>query len=196
MRHAAMPVNVLKRFAGKRVQIDAMCWVHRIAIKHAIDVVMNKKYDGVVDDFGTQAAYLVQSGVIPTFVFDGGVPDLKEVRHSRSERRTAALHAAELMIDDDFIDYSQLTNFCKVAISIKWDLVHLILCKLRELGIPFMIAPMEADTQLAMNDKLGLFDDTYSEDADMFVHIRQGGIFLQLEYIHRTSLGLQAPVYE
>jgi flap endonuclease-1 len=106
---------------------------------------------------------LLQMGIIPVYVFDGKPPSIKyKTLEGRKLIRKKALEKMDsATTEEDKIKYfkrsSQITkeqwNQCR-------DLLEMM-------GIPYINAPEEADSQCAYLAKMGLVDSVFTEDMDI-----------------------------
>ena len=58
----------------------------------------------------------------------------------------------------------------QAVVSLGWPAVKAVISRLREQGIPYVIAPYEVDSQLAMLSKIGAVCAVATIDADFIVH--------------------------
>ena len=77
--------------------IDGHGWLHRIAVRHAEQLVIHANATPIVEDFLAEAQLLNDYGILTTFVFDGeansGKASTTDTR--RSSREAAAARAAQ-----------------------------------------------------------------------------------------------------
>ncbi|KAL8435364.1 hypothetical protein ACSSS7_002552 [Eimeria intestinalis] len=123
---------------GEVVGVDAMCWMHRGAAACAVELVEGRETDKFLRFFITMVSLLRYYDVTPLIVFDGSRIDVKsgEDEKRRLRRETAKREALELL--------ERKRN--NLPVDYKVDKV---IAACRELGIRCLVAPFEADAQLA-----------------------------------------------
>jgi flap endonuclease-1 len=106
---------------------------------------------------------LLNYGIIPVYVFDGKPPNIKnKTIENRKQIRKKALEKLEQAItEEDKIKYLKRSSSISKD---QWDQ-----CKelLELMGIPYINAPEEADSQCAYLAKTGLVDGVLTEDMDI-----------------------------
>ena len=65
------PVSLLEKAAGKRVGIDASCWLHAGAAADAINYVLDGNFSVIGSMFTKRLRGMADAGIEPTVVFDG-----------------------------------------------------------------------------------------------------------------------------
>tara|TARA_B110000977_G_C11081492_1_gene493077 strand:+ start:1500 stop:2507 length:1008 start_codon:yes stop_codon:yes gene_type:complete len=107
---------------------------------------------------------LLKKKIIPIFVFDGKPPDLKKkTLNARKDVRQKALAKLKITTDE-----KERIKYLKRSVSINKK--HLNECRnlLDCLGIPYVDAPEEADSQCSYLAYCGLVDGVLTEDMDIF----------------------------
>lgn len=107
---------------------------------------------------------LLKKKIIPVYVFDGKPPELKKkTLNLRKDIRKKALEKLKTTKDD-----KERIKYLKRSVSINKK--HLDECRelLDNLGIPYINAPQEADSQCAYLAYCGLVDGVLTEDMDIF----------------------------
>lgn len=112
---------------------------------------------------------LLEHGVKPVYVFDGGFPDLKanEVAERAEARKNAQekYEEAKEQGDEEAMErYGQST--ARITDQIQSETEMLLDC----LGVPYLTAPSEADPQLAQMVSDGTAQYAGTEDFDTLVH--------------------------
>lgn len=107
-------------------------------------------------------------GVQPYVVFDGGhLPSKRHTEAERSARRREA-HARGLELLGARRMSEARDAFVR-SIDISPQMAHELIKALRQAGIPYIVAPYEADAQLAFLERVGLIDGIITEDSDLLV---------------------------
>ena len=109
---------------------------------------------------------LLRNGVIPYVVFDGGpLPNKAEeetTRHrSRHENRAKA---KALWAQGNRV--AAMESYQK-AVDVTPEMAHAVVLVLKQRGIKFLVAPYEADAQMAYFALNGLVDAVLTEDSDL-----------------------------
>eukprot|EP00767_Chilomastix_cuspidata_P003354 gnl/Chilomastix_cuspidata/3473.p1 GENE.gnl/Chilomastix_cuspidata/3473~~gnl/Chilomastix_cuspidata/3473.p1 ORF type:complete len:494 (-),score=194.64 gnl/Chilomastix_cuspidata/3473:99-1580(-) len=158
----------VRKYAGKTVALDGYCFMHKAA-----SVISHKLFEDEQIDF--YAHYLAdicltikKFGAIPLIVFDGGHLPLKSGeekrrRDARKENRARAMSALKRG------DKSTAYNYFKRCAEVSRVMVKRTCDYLRRLGFTTIIAPYEADPQLAFLTREGICDLVITEDSDLLV---------------------------
>ncbi len=112
---------------------------------------------------------LLAHGLRPIIVFDGQRPTAKLAEGQRRDARklAAMTHVIEAKQADSAATEQQLKT---AAISGVTDaLVGRCIAALRRAGVPYVVAPFEADAQLALLSRLGLVFAVITPDGDAIV---------------------------
>ncbi|KAF4693392.1 Rad2 nuclease [Perkinsus olseni] len=163
-------------FKGKRVGIDAMCWMHRGAIACCFELVSGRESDKFLTFFLRMIALLQGYDVTPVVVFDGcRMPGKAEEEIKRGESRATAAESAKAMIDAAGITQAtqmtgEVRTKCMQAIRITNKMIRKVMCALQALGVEFIVAAYEADAQLGYMYSAGLVDAVISEDSDVLAY--------------------------
>mmetsp|Transcript_30148 Transcript_30148/g.65851 ORF Transcript_30148/g.65851 Transcript_30148/m.65851 type:complete len:762 (+) Transcript_30148:202-2487(+) len=165
----------IKDFAGKTVGVDAMCWMHKGAFACSQELVLGQDTDKFVYYFLRMCEVLRFNGVKPVIVFDGErLPAKAKEESNRMEQREAARkEALELMERrraGEHIDEHVLASKCETAIRVTSAMIARLMTALRELSIHFLVAPYEADAQLAYMCRIGWVHAVISEDSDLLAY--------------------------
>lgn len=154
-------------FKKQKVAIDISIILYKviIAIRNTGADLTNKKGEVVSHILGlfNKTIYLLKKNIIPIYVFDGKAPDLKsKVIQERKDIKKKAWEKLETITNEkDKIKYFKRT------VSISWK--QLEECKelLSLMGIPYIEAPEEADSQCAWLVKNGFASGVLTEDMDI-----------------------------
>ena len=154
-------------FNKQKVAIDISIILYKviIAIRNTGADLTNKKGDVVSHILGlfNKTIYLLKKNIIPIYVFDGKAPDLKsKVIQERKEIKKKAWEKLESLTNE-----KEKIKYFKRTVSISWK--QLEECKelLTLMGIPYVEAPEEADSQCAWLVKNGYASGVLTEDMDI-----------------------------
>nr|KAG5712912.1 hypothetical protein BaRGS_007509 [Batillaria attramentaria] len=161
------PVNVAQ-FQGCTVAIDAYCWLHKGAFSCADKLALGEKTDQYVYYCMKYVDYLLRNGLKPILVFDGcHLPSKKDVETSRREKREMnRKRAAQLLREGKRAEAKECLQRC-VDISPQMALELMNVCRAR--GVDCIVAPYEADAQLAYLNKAGIAQIIITEDSDLLL---------------------------
>jgi exonuclease 1 len=174
LRKYAQSKNV-KEFRGKTVGVDAMCWMHKGAFACSQDLVTGQDTDKFVMYFLKMCEVLRYNEIKPIIVFDGDKLPAKAKEdairtEAREQAKKEALELLERKRKGEQIDDRQLSAKCQGAIKITSSMISRLQSALRELSIFFLVAPFEADAQLAYMCRIGWVHAVISEDSDLLAY--------------------------
>jgi flap endonuclease-1 len=154
-------------FDRKMIAIDISILLYQviIAIRNSGADMINNQGDITSHILGlfNKTIYLLNMNIIPIYVFDGKPPEFKnKVINNRKEIKKKAYDKLnEDLNEQEKIKYFKRTvNITKTQID---DCIEL----LEIMGIPYIIAPEEADSQCAELVKSGIADGVLTEDMDI-----------------------------
>lgn len=165
----AIKENEIKNYFGRKVAIDASMSLYQFLIAVRSDGAQLTNADGETTShlMGTfyRTIRMIENGIKPVYVFDGKPPTLKSGElEKRMEKRAdaeAALVKAKEEGNDEEID-KQSRRLVKVGKE------HVEDCKtlLSLMGVPYVSAPCEAESQCAELVKGGKVYAVGTEDMD------------------------------
>lgn len=172
--HYAVKANI-KDFQGKTVGVDAMCWMHKGAFACSQELVLGQDTDKFVYYFIRMCEVLRYHQVKPVIVFDGAKLPAKSTEEGRRQEvreaaRQEALRLLELKRSGQRVDDRELASKCETAIRVTSAMISRLMGALRELSINYLVAPYEADAQLAFMCRKGWVDLVVSEDSDLLAY--------------------------
>ncbi|ESO01888.1 hypothetical protein HELRODRAFT_106350 [Helobdella robusta] len=167
LKKASSPCNV-KDFKGAVVAIDSYCWLHKGAFACAEKLALGEKTDQYVLYCMKYVNSLLAFGIKPIMVFDGcRLPSKKEVEQTRRDRRNAnRKKAAQLLREGKKAEARDCLVQC-IDITPHMALELIKACRAR--GVDCIVAPYEADAQLAYLNQIGLADVIITEDSDLIL---------------------------
>ncbi|KAK6514155.1 Rad2 nuclease [Arthrobotrys conoides] len=158
----------IKNWKGKKVAVDAYGWLHRGTISCALDLALDKPTTRYVDYAMHRVRMLQHYGVIPYLVFDGDyLPGKKGTELDREKRRKSSREAGlELLrLGRTSQAYSELQKSIDVTPLMARRLIE----ELKKANLPYIVAPYEADAQMAYLERIGEVSAILSEDSDLLV---------------------------
>lgn len=111
---------------------------------------------------------LIHFGVIPYIVFDGDRLPIKaateaERAKGREESKKAGLELYRLQ------KWSQAHRELQKAVDVTPEMALQLIDELKKIGVRYVVAPYEADAQLAYLERQGIIQGVLSEDSDLLV---------------------------
>lgn len=128
-------------------------------------MIIYQQADGYVNYFMRRLEQLMHFQVIPYVVFDGGYLPMKGGEEKdRRESRARAMEKGRAYMEAGNIDDAR--NAFTKAVDITPEMAHHVILELRKRKIKYVVAPYEADAQMAFLCKAKLADFVISEDSD------------------------------
>ncbi|KAI9282349.1 PIN domain-like protein [Sporodiniella umbellata] len=156
----------IKEYAGKTVAIDGHCWLHKGAFSCAMELALKQPTTKYVTHFKKMIQMLQFYKVIPLVVFDGkALPMKQETNQKRAERRKKALEAGMKHIA--LGQRKEAMGYFQQSVSVSEAMVQEVIKSLDQMGVKSIIAPYEADPQLAYVLKKGYAQAIVTEDSDL-----------------------------
>ncbi|TXG51368.1 hypothetical protein EZV62_023892 [Acer yangbiense] len=187
MKPYIKPIHI-KKYAGKRVGIDAYSWLHKGAYSCSMELCLNSNSEKklrYLDYFMHRINLLRHYNITPVVVFDGGnFPRKSATEHERDRKRQANRDLAMEKLKEGNV--TAATEYFQRAISITPAMAHQLIQILRSENIEFVVAPYEADAQLAYLSSLevekGGIVAVITEDSDLIVYGSQATVFKMDRY--------------
>lgn len=181
------PVHI-KKYNGKRVGIDAYSWLHKGAYSCSMEICLNSNSEKklrYLDYFMHRINLLRHYKITPVVVFDGGnIPCKAGTEQDRYRKRKANRELAMEKLKEG--NANAATEFFQRAISITPLMAHQLIQILRSENIEFLVAPYEADAQLAhlasLEAERGGIAAVITEDSDLLAYGCQATIFKMDRY--------------
>ncbi|EQC40377.1 hypothetical protein SDRG_02276 [Saprolegnia diclina VS20] len=157
--------TTLRQYRGKTVAVDGYCWLHRGVYSCSQELCLGQESDKYIKYFMERVEHLLTCGVIPYIVFDGGYLPMKKLkederRSSRDKHRQSGLEFLQQKKYD-------LARQCFVkAVDVSPFMAHRVIECLKKRNVQYVVAPYEADAQMAYLARNGLVDAVISEDSD------------------------------
>lgn len=111
---------------------------------------------------------LIHFGVIPYLVFDGDyLPSKAATEKERAKRREESKKVGLELHRLGKISQAHLE--LQKAVDVTPEMARQLIDELKKLGVQYVVAPYEADAQLAYLEKQGVIQGILSEDSDLLV---------------------------
>ncbi|XP_031487845.1 uncharacterized protein LOC116255895 [Nymphaea colorata] len=188
------PVHIQK-YKGKRVGIDAYSWLHKGAYACSMEICMNQTWGEsrapFIQYFMHRINLLRHHKIVPVVIFDGGcIPCKSATELERQRRRATNLSLAKEKLSQG--DMSEAIEFFQKAVSITPSTAYQLIQILKAEQVEFIVAPYEADAQLAYLSKLeeaeGGISAVITEDSDLLAYGCRAVIFKMDRYGHGEEI--------
>lgn len=165
IKEASEPIHV-RKYKGQVVAVDTYCWLHKGAIACAEKLAKGEPTDKYVGFCMKFVNMLLTHGIKPILVFDGcTLPSKKEVEKSRRERRQSNLLKGKQLLREGKV--SEARECFTRSVNITHAMAHKVIKAARSQGVDCLVAPYEADAQLAYLNKAGIVQAIITEDSDL-----------------------------
>ncbi|KAM6956611.1 exonuclease 1 [Aplochiton taeniatus] len=165
IKDASEPISI-KQYKGQTVAVDTYCWLHKGAFSCAEKLAKGEPTDQYVIYCMKFVDMLLSFGVKPILVFDGcNLPSKRDVDKSRRERRQANLQKGKQLLREGKI--TEARECFTRSITVTPTMAHNVIKAARTRGVDCVVAPYEADAQLAFLNKAGIAQAVITEDSDL-----------------------------
>ncbi|KAF8643403.1 hypothetical protein HU200_066887 [Digitaria exilis] len=176
------PVHI-KKYAGKRVGIDAYSWLHKGAYACSMELFTDPRSTAArryISYFMHHINLLRHYKVVPVVVFDGGsMPCKAATDNERQRRRELSLNMAKEKLEQG--NTAAAVDLFRKAVHITPLMAYQLIKILRSENVEFVVAPYEADAQLAylttLNADQGGIAAVITEDSDLIAYCCPAIIF-------------------
>ena len=154
LRSITASVDV-REYSSMTVGIDASAWLHRGVYGCATALALKQPTDGYLHFCESWLDMLLSHNVIPFFVFDGGyLPAKLGVEVDRRASRETAMAAGYAAHDagDAATAHSHFSRAVDVTPAMALRFIRI----LQRRGVAYVVAPYEADAQLAYMSRAGI----------------------------------------
>lgn len=160
------PITSLR---GKTVAVDAYCILHKGAYSCSRELVEGIRTDKCTNYCIRRIEALIEAGVVPYVVFDGGpLPNKKDEEDARHASRAESLQKARHLWQQG--SKVAAMEFYQRAVDITPEIANTLAQELKARNIKFVIAPYEADAQCAYLAINGFVDAVLTEDSDLICY--------------------------
>ncbi|KAK8890262.1 hypothetical protein M9Y10_035034 [Tritrichomonas musculus] len=159
----------ISTFKGKKVAIDGYVWLHRLSYRNAKEIVENPGSSCIVPFLMNRIKHLTENGLIPVVVFDG--QPLPQKASTSNKRHQDRVEAKEKAIMLETHGYPELAlSYYQKAVMITSETVYTWIQELRKKNIEYIVAPYEADAELAYLCRTNYVDCVMTEDSDLLAY--------------------------
>lgn len=158
----------LSEYRGLRVALDAYCFLHRGKYKCSMELLTGQKTTAFLGPAIDLIEALRAHGAEPFVVFDGGLlPAKKSTETARQHAREESHWKAAVSLHGAHCEDQQVIRHLGSAVDVTPEMAWELIKHLRVLEVAFVVAPYEADSQLAYLARTGRVDVCITEDADL-----------------------------
>ncbi|KAJ6241335.1 exonuclease 1 [Anaeramoeba flamelloides] len=159
----------LSEFKGKKISIDGYVILYKGACKCGRKLILEEPVPRLYSYCMNFISQFQKYGITPIVVFDGSDILMKSnTNEKRNKQRKKNKTEALALLQRGEVEKAN-KKFC-AAIEITPEIAEGFIYKLKEKGIEIIVAPYEADVQLAYLSKIGYCDCVYSVDSDLVVY--------------------------
>ncbi|KAG6856585.1 hypothetical protein H0H87_002791 [Tephrocybe sp. NHM501043] len=178
----------LNEFAGQTIAVDAYVWLHRGVNTCATELATGKPTNKYVDYAMRHVRLLRHNGIEPYIVFDGGpLPAKKGTEDGRKQRREEARARGDALAAAG--KHTQARDHYLKSVDVSPQMAFQLIKALRAESVPYVVAPYEADAQLAYLERAGIVDAILTEDSDLLVFGCQNVLF-KLDIVTSTVVSI------
>lgn len=160
--------TTLKKYAGQTLGVDAFGWLHRGAVACSYQLGFDIPTTQYVAFVVNRVRMLLDFGITPYMVFDGdSVPSKADTNAKRRADREEAKARGLALARSGKRDQAQ-QEFQK-SVTVTPQMTFEVIEAMRRMNVQVLVAPYEADAQLAYLEKEGIIDGILSEDSDLLV---------------------------
>ncbi|KAJ3993391.1 PIN domain-like protein [Lentinula boryana] len=158
----------LSEFSGQTIAVDAYVWLHKGVFTCATELATGKPTIKYVNYAMEKVRLLRHHGIKPYIVFDGGpLPAKKGTEVERKRRRDEQLARGNLLASQG--KHSQARDCYLKCIDVTPQMAFQLIKALRAESVQYVVAPYEADAQLAFLERQGIVSAILTEDSDLLV---------------------------
>jgi exonuclease-1 len=117
---------------------------------------------------------LQENDILPIFIFDGKAPKLKfekEGKRRENNRNNKKFKLKDAQFDNPKNKIKYVSMLLE-SLEITDDMIIKIKDVLNEMNVKFILAPNEADSQMAYLRNKNLIDAILTEDSDLLVYVK------------------------
>ncbi|KAF8155564.1 PIN domain-like protein [Crassisporium funariophilum] len=158
----------LSEYSGQTIAVDAYVWLHKGVYSCATELATGRNTHKYVDYAMHRVRLMRHHKIEPYIVFDGGpLPAKKGTEIERKQKRDKNLAQGNALAAQG--KHSQARDCYIKCIDVTPEMAFQFIKALRAESVAYVVAPYEADAQLAYLERIGLVDGILTEDSDLLV---------------------------
>ncbi|XP_055528821.1 exonuclease 1 isoform X2 [Wyeomyia smithii] len=158
----------LRDLRGQCVAIDSYCWLHKGAFACADKLARVEPTDIHIQYCLKYVNLLLSYDIKPILVFDGRhLPAKAATEAKRREGRDNSKKRAAELLRDGKVDEAR--SFLRRCVDITHEMALQLIQECRKRNVDCVVAPHEADAQLAFLNKKGIAQAVVTEDSDLML---------------------------
>ncbi|XP_039117634.1 exonuclease 1-like [Dioscorea cayenensis subsp. rotundata] len=159
------PITI-EELRDQTVAIDVYSWLHKGAFSCSIELCKGLPTSRHIDYCMHRVNLLRNHSVKPILVFDGGSLPMKidkETKRARARKENLEWALKHEAAGNSFAAHECFQKAVDISPSIAWELIQV----LKKENIDYVVAPYEADAQMAFLSINKLVDAVITEDSDL-----------------------------
>lgn len=158
----------LSEFKGQTLAVDGYVLLHRGVYACTPQLIRGEPTTKYIEYVLHRVRMMRHYGVKPYLVFDGGpLPAKKGTESERSKKRAENLARANKLAEQG--QHAQAREILTRCVDVTPEMAAQVIKALKVEAIPYIVAPYEADAQLAYLERCGIVDGIITEDSDLLV---------------------------
>ncbi|XP_013111939.2 exonuclease 1 [Stomoxys calcitrans] len=165
LEKASKPVDI-RELQGTSVAVDSYCWLHKGVFACAEKLVRGEDTDIYIQYCLKFVEMLKRHKIKVIMVFDGRhLPAKAETERKRREARQESKKLAKEYLRQN--DIEKARSHMRRAVDVTHEMALRLIKACRERNVDCIVAPYEADAQMAWLNKQGLAEYIITEDSDL-----------------------------
>jgi len=165
LKNACGPTH-MRQFSGSTAAIDVYCFLHKGAFGCAEQLVQGRPTDAYIKYVMKYVNMLLYHNIKPILVFDGrNLPSKAETERKRRKNRKENREKAIQLLSQG--KNGEAREFFQRCVDITPQMAREVIQACRARNVDCIVAPYEADAQLAYLNRSGLADLVITEDSDL-----------------------------
>ncbi|KAJ3969077.1 exodeoxyribonuclease 1 [Lentinula raphanica] len=178
----------LSEFSGQTIAVDAYVWLHKGVFTCATELATGKPTTKYVTYAMEKVRLLRYHGIEPYIVFDGGpLPAKRHTEVERKRRRDEQRAKGNLLASQG--QHSQARDCYLKCVDVTPQMAFQLIKALRAESVQYVVAPYEADAQLAFLERQGIVSAILTEDSDLLVFGCKT-VLLKFDSVARTVISI------
>ncbi|KAJ1921682.1 hypothetical protein H4219_000414 [Mycoemilia scoparia] len=156
----------IRELAGHTVGIDTYVWLYKGSFSCATELALGNPTRLYIDYVMRKVHLLRNANVTPYLVFDGGnLPSKQVTEDERAVRKKRNFEEGMRLWNGP--NRKPAFEYFQRALEVTPDMAKAVIEELKREGVQYIVAPYEADAQLAYLEKKGIISAIITEDSDV-----------------------------